>query len=272
MAVSIEQVTGTTGSTGTSTGTGSAVDIAAGIAGTVANLVVPGSGALVAGVVKAGAPILQSILGVFSREKKMGKSDAAAAAAAAAVAPTAAEIAELRKIAELESSYRKYMAAITPEDLKLSTMVKDAKMSGKPYSLAAIASEALAAGTISGESLGVYKYLYNGTGNSFANLGVGSTGSDTMAAIAAAAADSSEKAKIPGVPDKPNGMKYGNMLALLLAGGSLWVWFVQSLAWEKATAIFKKRQAAAKKARQAKQDQAAAKPAAAKRKPVKRAQ
>lgn len=137
-------------------------DTLSAIVGTVANVIVPGSGAIAAGAVRAGAQIFNSVASAFDGAKKKGKTDAEATAIAAATQPTAAEKAEFQKLLKLDAAYTRYLQNLTPEDTKLSTIFKSSKMSGKDIPYMELTRQAIAQGKINGDLLGVYKGFATG--------------------------------------------------------------------------------------------------------------
>lgn len=254
-------------------------DTVAGVAGLVANIVAPGSGAVVAKAVQAGAQVLNRIAGIFNKEKKSGKTDSQAAAAAAATPLTEAEKAEIRQAAMLGDNVRQYLENITPEDLRLSTIFKDAKMKPGADDFEAIAAEALSSGKIKGDLLGVYSYFATGESNQYAStLGIGTgTGYSQPASIGGGSGGGYQVGAVvpggggglrPGEPEKPvtGGWEWGNLFALVAAGGAGYIWFVASAQWDKWAGTLRKRQAAANKARKVKQEQKAEEAAAAAKK------
>lgn len=107
---------------------GNGVAMAASLA---ANVILPGSGAVVGQVVKAGAAIISGLANIFKKKKKEGKTDAQAAAEAAQeISPE--EAAELKRIALEVEQYEQYLSEFTQEDKNLSTLFKSAKMGKYP--------------------------------------------------------------------------------------------------------------------------------------------
>lgn len=223
------------------------------VSGIVANAVAPGTGAIVSQVVQVGGEIFQSVANAFRREKKMGATDAQAAAAAAKVEPTAEEKAALAELLRLEGAYAKYLANLTAEDTKLSTIFKGAKMTmGGNFDHMAIAQKAMANGEIDGTKLGVYKGFY--TGNLADNVTTsGKPQPPASGAMAGAPPFASVTSQRPGEnttsTKKPQGGGLMNLLAVGLSFFGMYWHYSIAPAMQRADSARENRQKAAARAR-----------------------
>lgn len=230
-------------------GTSTGVQIAASAAGLIANIVAPGSGPMVAGVVSKGAQIFEGIAGIFKKKKDEGMSDEAASAAAAA-SMSEAEKQQIQKVMALDAQYSAYMASITAEDRELSTILARAKVSGQSPLQAY--SKAVANGTINPALLGVFSYMANPTSAQASAMGTGPQQQSEASNAPVGAVK-----PIPGAMstyDKGEGV---GMVGALMALGSLGLavkaahlWFVEAPREERNAISAKKRARAAKNARE----------------------
>jgi hypothetical protein len=142
--------------------TNDALDMAAGGAALVANLIVPGSGVVVGKVVKAGGAIVAGLVNLFKKKKAEGKTDADAIRETAAAA-TPQDIAEMEQLAENRGQWATMLGDLTPDDKKVSALLKDQKMKGEAgkYTLLELYKQAVSSGYINPNGLRVYRGIEN---------------------------------------------------------------------------------------------------------------
>lgn len=111
---------------------GAVIQTTSAIAGTVANMIVPGSGPLVSKITEVGGTIIKSVVDLFSSKKKAGMTDAQIQNDAQFKAASTAAAAELETLYTFSANeaykWEQYLGKMTDADRVFATMRKDAKM------------------------------------------------------------------------------------------------------------------------------------------------
>lgn len=236
-----------------------AEQVISGVLGTVANLIAPGSGAIVAKAAQAGMDIFPRIVGIFSKAKKGGASDAAAAAAAAATPPSAEEIAAAKKALQLDAEVQKYLSNITAEDRKFSTILKGDKITGGDIPAPQMMAMAIEKGQISPALLGVYSHLVSGGGSQVVGSQVVGGGSQPVGGSGdwqPVGGSQPVGGLAPGEPAKNGGWALGGFLGLFFTFTGAAFWFKIAPSIEQMYKTKRKRVLSAAKARRAKAEKA----------------